>query len=104
MEHKHMESIERISDAYDEALEELMSAQEYSKKAYHAADNETKAMYMTMARQELDHESKLVEAGDRVIRSMEADAHREFMDVLWTHLKKHLHRWRLDIESKIGTH
>ena len=79
-----------------------MDSQEYCKRAHHATDNESKAMYMALARQELEHEAKLVEAGDRAVRSMDADAHREFMDMVWTHLKKHLHEWKHSIESKIG--
>lgn len=101
MEGKHMEHVKHLMDAYEEAQEELMSAQEYAKKMYHSTDNETKAMYLSMARQELEHENKLLEAGDRVIKSMDADAHREFMDYVWTHLKRQLHEWRMSIEAKI---
>lgn len=101
MEQNYMEHIKHLMDVYEEAQEELMSAQDYSKKMHGASDSENKAMYMAMARQELEHESKLLEAGDRIIRSMPADAHREFMDMVWGNLKKHLHKWRLDIESKM---
>jgi hypothetical protein len=102
MEHKHMEHIKHIIDAYEDAQEELMGAQGYANKAYHAQDNESKAMYISMARQELEHENKLLESGDRVIKSMDADAHRELMDFVWMHLKKNLHKWRQSIEIKIS--
>jgi hypothetical protein len=101
MEHKHMDHIKRVMDAYEEAQEELMGAQEYAKKMHYATDGENKSMYMMMARQELEHENKLLESGDREIRSMDADSHRELMDYIWGEMKKQLHHWRHSIEVKL---
>lgn len=101
MECKHMDHVKHLMDIYEDAQEELMGAQGYANKAYHAKENEVKMMYMGMARQELDHESKLLEEGDRTIKHMEADPHREFMEIIWEHLKKNLHRWRSSIMMKM---
>ena len=101
MESKHMDHINHLVGIYEDAQEELMGAQGYANKAYHAQGNDIKVMYMTMARQELEHESKLLDEGDRIVKQMEADAHREMVEFIWTHLKKNLHRWRHSIEARL---
>lgn len=101
MEHKHMEHIKHLIGIYEDAQEELMGAQGYANKAHHASENEARMMYMSMARQELEHETKLLEEGDRTIKHMDADAHREVMEFIWAHLKDNLHRWRHSIEAKL---
>ena len=101
MEHDNMEHVKHLIGIYEDAQEELMGAQGYANKAYHAQEGEIKAMYMTMARQELEHETKLLEEGERLIKRMPADAHREVLEFVWMHLKNNLHRWRHGIESKL---
>ena len=48
-----MTNIELMMHHYEEALEELMDAQKYSKMAEHAESPDEKAMYRNLAKQEL---------------------------------------------------
>lgn len=90
--------IEHMMDLYDEALEELMGAQEYAKKAEHAEDAESKAMYKNMARQELEHETALAKAAARMLAGEPSD---NPLHAVWKHLNSHLNDWRGDIERRL---
>ena len=92
-----MTNIELMMQHYEEALEELMDAQKYARLAEHTDNADDKAMYRNLAKQELEHESMICKSGDRHF----ADTHEGNLKDVWMHLKKHLHRWRSDIEHKL---
>lgn len=91
--------IERIMDFYSEALEELMDAQEYLKKSDHASDTDTKAMYKSMARQELEHQQMLCKAALRIVSTEPPESP---LHAVWRHLSGHLNNWHNDIEKRIA--
>ena len=93
-----MTNIELMMQHYEEALEELMDAQNYSKLAIHTTNADDKTMYRNLAKQELEHEMMIVKSGDRHF----ADSHEGNLQEVWMHLKKHLHNWRSDIEHKLA--
>ena len=90
--------IEHLMELYDEAVDELMGAQEYAKKSDHASDAELKSMYKTMARQELEHENLLVKAGQRMLASEPPES---LLHAMWKHLTGHLNDWRGDIDRRL---
>ena len=97
MEHEHL--IEKIMEHYEEALEELMDAENYAKLAGHTERMEDRRMYYTLAKQELEHEAMILASGDRLA----ADAPKDHsIHPVWDRLKKHLHHWRENIERKIA--
>mgnify|MGYP002508876410 CR=1 FL=1 len=93
-----MTNIELMMHHYEEALEELMDAQKYSKMAEHAESPDDKAMYRNLAKQELEHEAMIVKSGDRHF----GEIHEGNLKEVWMHLKKHLHNWKSDIEHKMA--
>ena len=84
-----------IMEHYSEALEELMGAQAYAKKAYHAENMEVRSKYSQMARQELAHAEDL--------KQMAARAAQEdpVLVMMWSHLQHHIDSWRESITEKI---
>lgn len=92
------EHLERIMEHYNEALEELMDAQKYARCADKAKDGDEKSMYIALAKQEIEHEDRLVKTADRIVES----AHDEMLHTVWKHLKKHVTEWRHSILAKMG--
>lgn len=93
-----MNILEHMMKLYEEGLEELMDAQKYTKCYEKATSGDDKNMYRTLARQELDHESMLVKAGDRLFSGADAD---DSLHMVWHHLKKHLNEWRSSLEMRL---
>lgn len=89
------EHLERIMLHYGEALDELMDAQKYANRADEADDTDEKAMYIFLAKQELEHE-------DRVAKAAEKLAADDVTKAVWMHLKKHLCDWKHRILTKMG--
>ena len=94
---EHLDHLAMIMEHYDDALEELMGAQKYAKIAAHCKDKDRKHRYHTMALQELEHEKNIEADAESVV----SDARPELLTAVWTHLKKHLHSWRKDIETEL---
>ena len=94
-----MNILELMMKYYDEALDELMDAQKYARCAEHAESTKAKSMYHSLAKQELDHEATLVEAGNQLFAGTDA---ADSLHMVWHHLKKHLHDWRGDIEHRLA--
>lgn len=94
-----MEHFDHLMDMYEEALEELMGAQKYAKRAAASADADEKSMFRTMAKQELEHETMLLRDGDRISKG---GSHADVMQIVWARLKKHLNDWRMDIERHLN--
>lgn len=92
-----MEHLEMIMEHYGDALEELMGAQKYAKTAEHCKDKDRKRRYVVMSEQELEHEKNIEADADAVVN----EARHEMLTAVWTHLKKHLHSWRKDIETEL---
>ena len=93
-----MNVLDELMGFYNEALEELMDAEKYVKCYERSETAENKAMYKGLAKQELDHESTLEKASDRLFSGagMNDQLHH-----VWHHLKKHLHSWRSKIEMRM---
>ena len=91
--------IEQVMELYSAALEELMGAQDYVKKADHASDTETKGMYKNIARQELEHEQTFSKAAMRIVS---AEPPESPLHAVWRHLSGHLNNWRMEIERKLS--
>ena len=94
-----MNILEHMMKLYEESLDELMDAQKYAKCAEHTDNAEDKAMYKNLSRQELEHESMIVKAGDRLFAGAAA---QDSLHMVWHHLKKHLSDWRGDIEHRLS--
>lgn len=94
-----MNIIEHLMDYYNKGIEELMGAKEYADKYEKAESAEDKAMYRSMARQEIEHACNLMKAGDRLFSG--PDAH-DSLQMVWHHLKKHLHDWRASLETRLA--
>lgn len=90
------QKLEKLMGVYDDALEELMGAQKYINSADKAETSADKAMYHSMAKQELGHAHELCAVGDRIA------AEDAMLNIVWHHLKKHLSDWRADIERKMN--
>lgn len=94
-----MNVLEHMMKLYEESLEELMDAQKYVRCYEHTEDAEDKNMYKNLAKQELEHESQLVRAGDRLFSGVDA---QDSLHMVWHHLKKHLHEWRSSLELRLA--
>jgi hypothetical protein len=92
------EHLEKIMTHYKEALDELMGAQKYAKCAHKSTDADDRAMYQSMAKQELEHEERLVKSAERIV-AMSADP---TLAMIWKHLKNHLDDWHNSIHTKLG--
>lgn len=93
-----MNVLEHMMHLYDEALEELMGAEKYTKCMEKSESAEDKSMYRGLAKQELEHESMLEKSADRLFTAGSSDP----MHTVWHHLKKHLHGWRAKIEMRMN--
>lgn len=93
-----MSVLEHLMDLYNEALEELMGAEKYAKCVEKSTTTEDKTMYRSLAKQELEHESALEKAAERLFSGNTADP----LHQVWHHLKKHLHGWRGKIEMRMS--
>lgn len=84
-----------MMDHYNEALEELMGAQDYARKAYHAKTMEARSKYSQMARQELAHAEEF--------KQMAAQAAQgdPMLTMMWPYLQHHIDGWREGITEKI---
>lgn len=94
-----MNVLEHMMQYYNEALEELMDAQKYADCAEKADSQKRQMMYHNLAKQELEHEAALVEAGNQLFTGVDAS---DSLHMVWHHLKKHLHDWRGDIEYRLS--
>jgi hypothetical protein len=92
------EHLEHIMEHYNEALDELMDAQKYARCADKAIDTDEKAMYIALAKQELEHEERIVKSADKIA----SNAHDDMLHLVWKHLKKHVTEWRHSILAKMG--
>ena len=96
MEHKTTEQkMGCIMEHYSEAQEELMGAQAYAKKAYHADTAETRNKYNTMARQELAHAEDLKQMAARAAQG------DPMLTMMWDKLQEPLDSWHERILDKI---
>lgn len=77
-------SIERLMDIHNSVWEELMDAKHYMKERAHAEKSEAKAVYASLASDELGHARKLIHEGDALVSSDESG----MLSLLWQHLKK----------------
>lgn len=93
-----MANLEMMMEHYSEALEELMDAQKYVRMLTHSSSPESRTMYRTLAKQELEHEAMICKAVSNVINERSDPMLQE----VWKHLKKHLANWRSDIERRIA--
>lgn len=93
-----MNILEEMMDVYNEAIEELMGAEKYAKCHEKSDTAENKAMYKSLAKQELEHESMLEKSVDRLFAGAGTG---DQLHQVWTHLKKHLHGWRTKIEMRM---
>ena len=93
-----MNVLEHMMHLYDEALEELMGAEKYTKCMEKSESAEDKSMYRSLGKQELDHELMLERAADKLFPGNSTDP----MHTVWHHLKKHLHGWRAKIEMRMS--
>ena len=84
-----------IMEHYSEAQEELMGAQAYAKKAYHAEDAETRSKYNQMARQELAHAAELKQMSARAAQG------DPMLTMMWDKLQEPLDGWQERILEKI---
>lgn len=90
--------LEHMMKLYEEGLEELMDAQKYTKCYEKETNADNKAMYRTLARQELEHATMITRAGDRLFSGADA---ADSLHMVWHHLKKHLHDWRSSLEMRL---
>ena len=81
MEHK---TIERLMDIHDSVWEELMDAKHYMKERNHAEKSDAKAVYASLASDELGHARKLIHEGDALVGTDESG----MLSLVWQHLKK----------------
>ena len=93
-----MNILEHMMGLYNEALEELMDAEKYTKCMEKSETPEDKTMYRTLAKQELEHEAALEKSADRLFPSTGTDS----LHMVWQHLKKHLRSWRGKIEMRMA--
>lgn len=94
-----MSILEHMMKLYEEGLDELMDAQKYTKCYERTEPAEEKSMYRTLAKQELEHESMIVRAGDRLFSGAQAS---DSLHMVWHHLKKHLSDWRSSLEMRLA--
>ena len=89
------ERLDHIMEFYSEALDELMGAQEYAKKACHETNVESRNMYIRMSRQELEHADGLKTMATRVAGDDRT------LHTVWHHLQGHLDSWKDGIVEKL---
>ena len=94
-----MNVLEHMMKLYEEGLDELMDAQKYTKCYEKTESADDKSMYRTLAKQELEHESMIVKAGDRLFAGADSS---DSLHTVWHHLKKHLHEWRTSLEMRLA--
>lgn len=92
-----MKSLECVMARYKEALDELMGAQHYAKEAYKAGTQEDRSMYVSMAKQELEHVKHLENSAGRATAAQDSEHER----AVWDHLREHIESWRQNILKKI---
>lgn len=84
-----------IMEYYSEALEEMMGAQGYANRAYHATAPDVRAEYVRMSRQELEHAESL-----KKLAHMKAKDDAMLMTV-WNKHQEHLDRWKDSVMEKL---
>lgn len=90
-----MDKIDRMMDLYQEAVDEIMGAEDYLKKARHAESREDKNTYLVMADQELGHAGHLENMAER---DMGEDS---TLKAVWEKLKDNLNDWKEAVKKKI---
>ena len=92
-----MNVLEHMMHLYDEALDELMGAEKYTKCMEKSESAEDKSMYRGLAKQELEHEMMICKSVANIINERSEPMLRD----VWNHLRKHLMNWRGDLEHRI---
>lgn len=90
-----MDKIDRMMDLYQEAIDEIMGAESYIKKARHAANREDKTTYLVMADQELGHAGNLENMAEREV------GEDSTLKTVWCKLKNNLNDWKESAKKKI---
>lgn len=86
-----------ILEKYNEALEELMGAQNYATEACHAESMEERTRYIEMSRDELKHAENIAQMADMVA----SGSNDESTMVAWKALRMHVDDWSDRIREKL---
>lgn len=89
--------LEHVLEKYEEALEELMSAQNYANAACHAKTMDEKNKYIEMSRDELKHANNISQMAEMVV----SGANDESAKVAWNALYMHIKDWSDRISEKL---
>lgn len=89
------DKLDRMMEHYSEALDELMGAQTYAKRAHHAESADIRAKYLQMAKQELEHADNLKTMAFAETKD------NPMLGKVWGKLREHLDSWRDDIMEKM---
>lgn len=92
-----MEWTHKVLKRYDEGLQELMDAQEYSRQAETADCQADREMFITLGKQEVAHAEHFIKSGDMVLESDDETA-----KTVWRELKIHLTEWRDSLVMKFS--
>ena len=93
-----MNIVEHMMELHEEAWDELMGAKHYLKKRQEATKQECKAMYLSMATDELGHAEKLIHEGDTLFAGANS---ADSLAMVWEHLKKRLHEEKKKLEAHL---
>jgi hypothetical protein len=94
MDHK---AIEHLMELHDNVWEELMDAKHYLGKRAHADKAESKALYLSLASDELGHAKKLIHECDAMFGKDETSP----LEQVWHHLRKRLYEEHAKLESEL---
>lgn len=89
--------LEHVLKKYNEALEELMGAQQYAMEACHAKTAEERTRYIEMSRDELKHADNIAHMADMVA----AGSNDESTSIAWKALRMHIEDWSDRIREKL---
>lgn len=91
------EKLNHMMEFYSEALDELMGAQEYAKRAHHESKPDVRAVYIRMSRQELEHAEGLKNLGEQMAKT------DPMLAIVWHKLCEHLSDWHKSITEMLKT-
>lgn len=89
--------LHHILEKYDEALEELMGAQNYATEACHAESMEERTRYIEMSRDEMKHAENIAQMADMVA----SGSNDESTNIAWKALRMHIEDWSDRIREKL---
>lgn len=89
--------LQHVMHKYDEMLDELMGAQNYTKESKRAESEEDRTMYASMARQEVNHADFLMKSLDRKI----SEHDEENSKIAWHALRMHVCEWKSRILKEL---